>query len=167
MPALEDAATALTHLDAQGQARMVGVSAKAESHRGAHARASVRLSEAAFLAVRDASGAKGDALQVARLAGIQGAKRTAELIPLCHPLRLTRLDVQATLEAPLVHFDVRVEAVDRTGVEMEAMTGAAVAALTLYDMIKAVDRAACIEAVRLLEKWGGKSGHFHPHGPPP
>lgn len=155
----------LTHLNLRGEARMVAVEAKPETHRGAIARASVRLSEAAFAAVRDASGPKGDALQVSRLAGLHGAKRTADLIPLCHPLRLTRIEVDAVLQAPVVHFDVRVEAVDRTGVEMEAMTGAAIAALCLYDMIKAVDRAAVIEGVHLLEKWGGRSGHFQPHQP--
>lgn len=152
----------LTHLDEKRQAHMVTVSAKAETQRGAVARAEVSLSKEGFVAVRDASGPKGDAVQVARLAGIQGTKRTAELIPLCHPLRITRVAVEATLdEAQLrVIFEVTVEAVDRTGVEMEALTGASIAALTLYDMIKAVDRSAVIGPIRLLEKWGGKSGHF-------
>lgn len=152
----------LTHLDGHGKAHMVTVSAKPETPRGAVARAEVSLSQAGFAAVRDASGPKGDALQVARLAGIAATKRTADLIPLCHPLRLTRVAVEASLdEAQLrVIFEVTVEAVDRTGVEMEALTGASLAALTLYDMIKAVDRAAVIGPIRLLEKWGGKSGHF-------
>lgn len=150
----------LTHLDARGQAHMVGVADKPETHRGAVARSSVQLSREAFERVRDASGPKGDAIAVARLAGLQGAKKTADLIPLCHPLRLVRVEVDATLEevSLRVHFEVRVEAVDRTGVEMEAMTGAAVAALALYDMIKAVDRTARVESVQLLEKWGGRSG---------
>ena len=139
---------------------MVGVGAKPESARGAVAEASVRLSATGFAAVRDASGPKGDALAVARLAGIQAAKRTDELIPLCHPLRLTAIEVTAQLDEPVVTFRARVEAVDRTGVEMEALVAANVAALTLYDMVKAVDRAAVIETVRLREKWGGKSGHF-------
>jgi cyclic pyranopterin phosphate synthase len=152
----------LTHLDEKRQAHMVTVSTKAETQRGAVARAEVSLSEEGFVAVRDASGPKGDAVQVARLAGIQGTKRTAELIPLCHPLRITRVAVEATLDEAQyrVIFEVTVEAVDRTGVEMEALTGASIAALTLYDMIKAVDRSAVIGPIRLLEKWGGKSGHF-------
>ena len=152
----------LTHLDAKRQAHMVTVSAKAETHRGAVATAQVTLSQAGFVAVRDGSGPKGDAVQVARLAAIAATKRTADLIPLCHPIRLTRVAVEATLreEACQVTFEVTVEAVDRTGVEMEAMTGASVAALTLYDMVKAVDRSAVIGPIYLLEKWGGKSGHF-------
>jgi cyclic pyranopterin phosphate synthase len=152
----------LTHLDEKRQAHMVTVSTKAETQRGAVARAEVSLSEEGFVAVRDASGPKGDAVQVARLAGIQGTKRTAELIPLCHPLRITRVAVEATLDEAQyrVIFEVTVEAVDRTGVEMEALTGASIAALTLYDMIKAVDRSAVTGPIRLLEKWGGKSGHF-------
>lgn len=152
----------LTHLDGKRQAHMVTVSAKPETHRGAVAIAQVTLSPQGFAAVRDASGPKGDAVQVARLAAIAATKRTADLIPLCHPLRITKVAVEATLqEASLqVTFEVTVEAVDRTGVEMEAMTGASVAALTLYDMVKAVDRSAVIGPIRLLEKWGGKSGHF-------
>lgn len=153
-------ADGLSHLDETGAARMVGVGAKPETARGAVAEASVRLSAAGFAAVRDASGPKGDALSVARLAGIQAAKRTADLIPLCHPLRLTGVTVEAELHEPVVQFRAQVEAVDRTGVEMEALVAANVAALTLYDMVKAVDRAAVIETVRLREKWGGKSGHF-------
>ncbi len=152
----------LTHLDAKRQAHMVTVSAKPETQRGAVAMAQVTLSAQGFVAVRDASGPKGDAIQVARLAAIAATKRTADLIPLCHPLRITKVAVQATLqeESHQVTFEVTVEAVDRTGVEMEAMTGASVAALTLYDMVKAVDRSAVIGPIRLLEKWGGKSGHF-------
>jgi cyclic pyranopterin phosphate synthase len=165
---VHDTAKDLTHLDEEGRARMVGVGDKPETARGAIALSRVRLSAQAFERVRDASGAKGDAVQVARIAGIQGAKRTSDLIPLCHPLRITRIDVVARLlpEGPAVEFEVRVEAFDRTGVEMEAMTGASVAALTLYDMVKAVDRAAVIEQVRLVEKWGGRSGRFRPHDAP-
>jgi cyclic pyranopterin phosphate synthase len=162
-----DVTPGLTHLDARGQAHMVGVADKPETHRGAIARSSVRLSALAFERVRDASGPKGDAIAVARLAGLQGAKKTADLIPLCHPLRIVRIEVDATLdEANLrVHFEVRVEAVDRTGVEMEAMTGAAIAALALYDMVKSVDRHAFVESVQVLEKWGGRSGHLRTVGP--
>lgn len=152
----------LTHLDDAQQAHMVGVAAKAETLRMAVASSRVRMSAAAFAAVRDGSGPKGDALQVARIAAFAGVKRTSDLIPLCHPLRLTQIAVEATLDeaACAVHFSVRVEAVDRTGVEMEALTGASVAALTLYDMIKAVDRAAVIDEIRVREKSGGKTGHF-------
>jgi len=152
----------LTHLDDEGQARMVGVGSKAETTRGAVAEAWVSLSRAAFEAVRDRSGPKGDALAVARIAGICAAKRTSDLVPLCHPLRITRVDVEAEMSDSdtRIRLVARVEAFDRTGVEMEAMTAASVAALTLYDMTKAIDRAAAIGPVRLLEKWGGKSGHF-------
>ncbi len=141
---------------------MVSVAAKAETERGAVATSRVTLNAAAFAAVRDNAGPKGDALQTARIAAMSAVKRTADLIPLCHPLRLTAIDVDAELLADqsAIVFTVRVQAVDRTGVEMEAMTGASVAALVLYDMIKAVDCTAEIGAIRLLEKWGGKSGHF-------
>ncbi len=152
----------LTHLDEQGRARMVEVGEKAETARGAIASSSVSLVASSYAQVSDASGRKGDALQVARIAGIMAAKRCSELIPLCHPIRLVAVQVQAQLdpESLTVTFMVRAEAVDRTGVEMEAMTGASVAALTLYDMVKSVDRTAVIQQVRLLEKWGGRSGHF-------
>lgn len=159
---MADQTQVLTHLTADGQALMVEVAAKPETARGAIASSRVTLSAAAFAAVRDNSGPKGDALQTARLAAIAAVKRTADLIPLCHPLRLTHIDVQAALHAAdsAVVFTVQVHAVDRTGVEMEAMTGASIAALVLYDMIKAVDHSAQISAVTLLQKWGGKSGHF-------
>ncbi len=154
----------LTHLDDQGRAHMVAVDAKPESVRRAVAQARLTMSEAALHAVRHGT-AKGDALQVARIAGIQAAKRTHELIPLCHPLRLTQIAVTATLQADGVLLEATVGAVDRTGVEMEALTAVTVAALTLYDMIKAVDRSAVIADVRLIEKSGGKSGLLRPHGP--
>lgn len=152
----------LTHLDERQQAHMVGVAEKAETHRGARARSEIRVSPQAFVAVRDASGPKGDAIQVARLAAIQGVKKTADLIPLCHPLRIAKVAVEVELHEAdgRIVFEVLVEAFDRTGVEMEALTGASIAALALYDMIKAVDRAAVIGPVRLLEKWGGRSGHL-------
>ena len=144
---------------------MVAVDAKPETHRTATAQATVRMGPAALAAVRDGT-PKGDALQVARLAGIQAAKKTADLIPLCHPLRLTHISVHAERDdaAGVVRIEARVEAVDRTGVEMEALTAATVAALTLYDMVKAVDRAAVIERVAVVEKTGGRSGHVRPHG---
>ncbi len=152
----------LTHLDEHGRARMVEVGDKAETARGAIATSTVLLAASSFAQVSDASGRKGDALQVARIAGIMAAKRCSELIPLCHPIRLVSVQVQAHLDADrsAITFEVLAEAVDRTGVEMEAMTGASVAALTLYDMVKSVDRTAVIQQVRLLEKWGGRSGHF-------
>ncbi|MSP90788.1 MAG: cyclic pyranopterin monophosphate synthase MoaC [Myxococcales bacterium] len=155
----------LTHLDTGGHAHMVAVEAKPETHRTATAEAIVKLGPAALAAVR-AGTPKGDALQVARLAGIQAAKRTAELIPLCHPLRLTHVAVQAQVDdaAGVVRISARVEAIDRTGVEMEALVAASVAALALYDMIKAIDRAASIERVVVVEKTGGRSGHVRPHG---
>jgi len=154
----------LTHLNADGHAHMVAVTDKPETERGAIARASVRMSAEAFLLLQAGELQKGDAIQVARIAAIQAAKRTSELIPLCHPVRLVSVEVSVLQEEhnSTVHFDVRAQAIDRTGVEMEAMTGAAVAALTLYDMIKGVDRAAVITSVHLLEKWGGRSGRFSP-----
>lgn len=152
----------LTHLDGKGQAHMVAVTPKAETERGAIATSQVRLNRAAFEAVRDSSGPKGDALQVARIAGISAAKRTSDLIPLCHPVRITSVQLQADLDdaANTVTFTARVDAVDRTGVEMEALTCCTVAALALYDMCKAVDRSAVVQDIRLLRKWGGKSGDF-------
>lgn len=156
--------SALTHLDAQGQARMVGVGQKAESLRLAIATARVDLSPEALQAVREGT-PKGDALQVARIAGIQAAKKTAELIPLCHPLRLTKIEVTAEILQHSVQLQAIVEALDRTGVEMEALTAVTVAALTLYDMVKAIDKAAVITDIRLVEKRGGKSGILRPHGP--
>jgi cyclic pyranopterin phosphate synthase len=158
-------APALTHLDDVGRARMVAVEAKPETHRVAIAQAAVALSDAGFAAVI-AGSKKGDALQVARIAGIQAAKRTSDLIPLCHPLRLTHVAVTADPDAErrIVVLRATVEAVDRTGVEMEALTAVTVAALALYDMVKAVDHAAVIERVHLVEKRGGKRGLVRPHG---
>ena len=152
----------LSHLDPSGRARMVGVGDKLVTARGAIARSRVHMSSAAWQQVASAGGRKGDALQVARIAGVMAAKRCSELIPLCHPVAVVDIDVRAELDeaAHTISFIARVEACDRTGVEMEAMTAASVAALTLYDMIKSVDRGAEIVQVRLCEKWGGKSGHY-------
>lgn len=155
---------ALTHLDEHGRAHMVAVGAKAETARRAVAQARVTMSPEALEAVRQGT-KKGDAIQVARIAGIQAAKRTHELIPLCHPLRLTQIAVTAEILEDGVLLRGEVAAIDRTGVEMEALTAVTVAALTLYDMIKAVDKAAVIGDVRLIEKEGGKSGRLRPHGP--
>jgi cyclic pyranopterin phosphate synthase len=139
---------------------MVDVSAKPETHREAVAEARVRMSPAAIRAIRRREVRKGDPLQTARLAGIQAAKRTADLIPLCHPLPLSHVDVDL---APLPKgylITARVGTVGRTGVEMEALVAVTAAALTLYDMLKAVDRAMVIGPVRLMEKRGGRSGHY-------
>jgi len=152
----------LSHVDDRGKARMVDVSEKAVTRREATAVGAVRMSEEAFVLVRDNAVAKGDVLAVARLAGITGAKRTAELIPLCHPLGLDGIEVDCMLDAKLpgvrVRATARVEA--RTGVEMEALTAVSVACLTVYDMVKAVDRGLRIDAIRLVRKTGGRSGDW-------
>lgn len=151
----------LTHFDEHGAPRMVDVTPKSETAREARARAVVRMKEETRRLIVENKVAKGDVLQVARLAGIQAVKRTAELIPLCHPLRITGVDVTLRADAPgQVDIETVVRAFDRTGVEMEALTAASVAALTVYDMVKAVDRWMTIEKVELVEKSGGKSGHL-------
>ncbi|WP_374326610.1 cyclic pyranopterin monophosphate synthase MoaC [Azonexus sp.] len=152
----------LTHFDSAGQAHMVDVGAKAESSRLARAAGSISMQPATLALIRDGSAKKGDVLGVARIAAIQAAKRTGELIPLCHPIALTRVSVEFTIDAdaPVVHCAVTAECSGRTGVEMEALTAATVGLLTIYDMCKAVDRGMRIDNVRLLEKMGGKSGHW-------
>ena len=152
----------LTHVGADGEARMVDVSAKAETARMARAAGAIRMRAETLAAIRDNALAKGDVLAVAKVAGIMAAKRTAELIPLCHPLPLT--DVQVTLSLDPSLPGVRVEAtartLGRTGVEMEAMTAVAVSLVTVYDMAKSHDKAMVINDIRLLEKSGGRSGHW-------
>jgi cyclic pyranopterin phosphate synthase len=150
----------LTHLDAAGRARMVDVSEKAVSSRRAVAESFIRLSRRTLLLLSRGRLPKGNALETARLAGIQAAKRTPDLIPLCHPLLLTHVDVEAKARRNGVHFLASVSCNGSTGVEMEALTAASVAALTLYDMVKAVEKGATIENVQLLEKSGGKSGLY-------
>jgi cyclic pyranopterin phosphate synthase len=149
----------LTHIDQQGMARMVDVGAKEPSDRRARAGARVRMSAASARAIESGDTPKGDVLGVARLAGIQAAKRTAELIPLAHPLTLTFIDVSASVSAEegLVELTSEVRTVGRTGVEMEAMTACAVAALTVYDMVKGLERGVRVESIVLLEKSGGRS----------
>ena len=149
----------LTHIDEQGRARMVDVGAKTPSARRARACARVRMSPSSARAVQSGDTPKGEVLGVARLAGIQAAKRTGELIPLAHPLALTFIDVSASViaEEGLVELTSEVRTVGRTGVEMEAMTACAVAALTVYDMVKGLERGVRIEDVMLLEKSGGRS----------
>ena len=148
----------LSHFDESGQASMVDVSAKQASRRTATASAFVELS-AAVLAALPAN-PKGNPLEVARFAGIQAAKRTADLIPMCHPLALTRVDVQAEIVAGGVRITATVATVGPTGVEMEALTAASVAALTVYDMTKALDKSIVIRSIQLEAKSGGKSGDF-------
>jgi len=148
----------LTHVDAAGQARMVDVSGKEVTARSATATGTVLLSPAAVAALRGGNVPKGDALAVARIAGITGAKRTPDLIPLCHPLAIHGVSVDLIVEDTGVAITASVRTADRTGVEMEALTSVSVAALTLVDMIKAVDKGAVITDVRLEAKDGGKSG---------
>src|SRR6185295_7981299 len=151
----------LSHVDAAGRARMVDVSGKEVTERRARARAVVTLSAAADAALRSGRLPKGGALEVVRLAAIQAAKQTASLIPLCHPLRLTKVDAQLERTgAGRWTITTEVVALDRTGVEMEALTAASVGALALYDMVKAVDRSASIGQVVLLAKSGGRSGDY-------
>ena len=151
----------LTHLDARGRAQMVDVSEKAETVRRAVARGRVLLAPATISLLRDNAVPKGDALAVARIAGIMAAKRTSELIPLCHPLPVTKVVVNLEITDAGVEIEAEVRVTGKTGVEMEALTAVSVAALTLYDMVKAVDKGAVITAIRLEEKSGGKSGDFH------
>ena len=153
-------ASSLTHFDAQGQAHMVDVSAKHETHRIARASGVIRMLPATLALIASGSAKKGDVIGVARIAAIQAAKRTSELIPLCHPLPITRVTVEFEIDAAAnsVRCTVQAETLGRTGVEMEALTAVQVALLTVYDMVKAIDRGMVIEDVRLLEKQGGKSG---------
>jgi cyclic pyranopterin phosphate synthase len=152
----------LTHFDAQGQAHMVDVAAKPASHRVAVARGCIRMQASTLEVIAQGQARKGDVIAVARLAGIMAAKKTSELIPLCHPLALTRvaLDFSQQPELPGLACSATVETVGPTGVEMEALTAVQVALLTIYDMCKAVDRGMVITDVKLLEKHGGKSGSF-------
>jgi cyclic pyranopterin monophosphate synthase len=148
----------LTHVDARGAARMVDVTEKPETRRRAVAEGFVAMSSAAARAVRSNAVKKGDVLATARIAGIAAAKRTADLVPLCHPLRLDAVVVDLRATARGVRVRAEVGARDRTGVEMEALTAVAVACLTVYDMVKAIDRGARIESVEVVEKEGGRSG---------
>jgi cyclic pyranopterin phosphate synthase len=152
----------LTHFDAQGQAHMVDVAGKSETHRVARARGAIVMQPQTFELIRSGSAKKGDVLGIARIAAIQAAKRTADLIPLCHPIALTRVGAEFELDAArsAIALTVTVETLGRTGVEMEALTAVSVGLLTIYDMCKAVDRGMRIEAIRLLEKSGGRSGHY-------
>ena len=152
----------LSHLDSEGRARMVDVSAKEETHRVATARGRVLMLPETLALIVDGKLPKGDVFAVARLAGIMAAKQTSSLIPLCHPLAITGVEVQLTPDAsaPAVEIEATVRTTGQTGVEMEALTAVSVAALTVYDMCKAVERTMRIEDVRLVAKSGGKSGDF-------
>lgn len=152
----------LSHFDAKGDAHMVDVSDKAVTARIATAEGWVKMAPETFEIITEGRAKKGDVISVARLAGIMGAKKTPELIPLCHPLPVTKVSVELTPDATLpgLRIEATVKTTGQTGVEMEALTAASVAALTLYDMCKAVDRGMEIGSVRLLEKKGGRSGHW-------
>jgi cyclic pyranopterin monophosphate synthase len=149
----------LSHFDAQGQAHMVDVGAKAETQRVARATGSIRMQPATLALIAQGSAKKGDVIGVARIAAIQAAKRTAELIPLCHPLPITRVAVEFEIDAAAsaVRCTAQVETFGRTGVEMEALTAVQIGLLTVYDMCKAADRGMVMEGIRVLEKRGGKS----------
>jgi cyclic pyranopterin phosphate synthase len=153
---------ALTHIDSTGEARMVDVSAKPATERVAVAEGRVIMSKATLQLIVSGNAKKGDVLGTARIAGIMAAKRTSELIPLCHPLALSKVEIDITPEAKLPGCLVRatVKVTGPTGVEMEALTAVSVACLTIYDMVKAVERGIRIEGIHLVEKKGGKSGHY-------
>ncbi len=158
--------TSLTHFDAQGQAHMVDIAAKASTHRLAIARGRIDMLPQTLLIIESGTAKKGDVLGIARIAGIQAAKKTSDLIPLCHPLALTRVAIdfdaiQSVLVGPgSIICTATIETVGPTGVEIEALAAVQIALLTIYDMCKAVDRGMTINDVKLLEKQGGKSGHF-------
>jgi cyclic pyranopterin phosphate synthase len=156
------AASPLTHFDAQGQAHMVDVGDKAHTRRVAVAEGRIAMEAATLALIQGGTAKKGDVLGIARIAGIQGAKRTSDLIPLCHPIALTRVAVEFEIEAATnsVRCQATAECTGQTGVEMEALTACTTALLTIYDMCKAADRGMSLSGVRLLEKRGGKSGHF-------
>ena len=156
------AASPLTHFDAQGQAHMVDVSAKAETHRVARATGTIRMLPATLALIEGGNAKKGDVIGVARIAAIQAAKRTSELIPLCHPLPITRVTVEFEIDRTesSVRCTAQVETLGRTGVEMEALTAVQIGLLTVYDMCKAADRGMVMGEIRVLAKSGGKSGEW-------
>lgn len=157
----ENPSYGLSHLNERGEAHMVDVGAKAATVRTARAQAIVHLQPATLQAILDGQLPKGDVLATARIAGIMAAKKTSDLIPLCHPLALEKVSVDFTPQGTdRLHIETLVQLTGKTGVEMEAMTAVSVAALTLYDMVKAIDRGLVIESIQLLEKTGGKSGHY-------
>jgi cyclic pyranopterin monophosphate synthase len=159
---MSDPHSPLTHFDAQGQAHMVDISAKTSTHRVAVAEGRIRMLPATLALIESGHAKKGDVLGIARIAGIQAAKRTSDLIPLCHPIALTRVAIAFELDHPgnSVRCQATAECTGATGVEMEALTAASAALLTIYDMCKAADRGMVMDGIRLLEKHGGKSGSF-------
>jgi cyclic pyranopterin phosphate synthase len=159
--------SALTHIDSKGEARMVDVSAKPDTERVAVAEGRVIMSKTTLALIVEGNAAKGDVLGTARVAGIMAAKRTSELIPLCHPLALSKVTLDITPDAmlPGCHVSATVKVKGPTGVEMEALTAVSVACLTIYDMIKAVERGVRLEGIHLVEKRGGKSGHYRAKNP--
>jgi len=152
----------LTHFDSAGQAHMVNVGEKAETKRVAIATGNIHMLPATLALILQGDNKKGDVLGIARIAAIQGSKRTSDLIPLCHPISLTKVGVEFNIDQPnnTIHCTVTAETVGRTGVEMEALTATSVALLTIYDMCKALDRGMVMGEIKLLEKLGGKSGHW-------
>jgi len=166
---MTETASLLTHFDVQGQAHMVDVAAKAETHRIARASGVIHMQPATLALIESGTAKKGDVLGVARVAAIQAAKRTSDLIPLCHPLAITRVAIAFELEPArsCVRCEAQVETLGRTGVEMEALTAVQVGLLTIYDMCKAVDRAMVMGEIRVLEKHGGKSGSYLAEGGAP
>lgn len=150
----------LTHFDASGRARMVDVGAKEETHRIAVARGRVRMLPETATNIREGRAAKGDVLAVAQVAAIMAAKKTSEIIPMCHPLLLTRIDVSFEITDDSVEIEARVDTKGQTGVEMEALTAVSAAGLTIYDMVKAIDRGMTIDAIRVEKKQGGRSGDW-------
>jgi cyclic pyranopterin phosphate synthase len=161
-PARKPANIHFTHFDATGQAHMVDVAGKAVTHRVARAGGRIVMEPATLALIRSGSAKKGDVLGIARIAAIQTAKRASDLIPLCHPLPLSRVEVEFAIDvrAAAVDIEVTAETIARTGVEIEALTAATIGLITIYDMCKSADRGMRIEGIRLLEKSGGKSGHF-------
>ncbi|HEU4372440.1 MAG TPA: cyclic pyranopterin monophosphate synthase MoaC [Telluria sp.] len=157
------AGSSLTHFDSAGQAHMVDVGAKADTQRVAVAAGTIRMKPDTLALIVSGSAKKGDVLGIARIAAIMGAKRTSDLVPLCHPLALTRVTVEFEVDQPAssVHCRAQVETFGKTGVEMEALTAVQIGLLTIYDMCKAVDRGMVMTDVRVLEKHGGKSGDWH------
>lgn len=154
----------LTHFDASGRARMVDVGAKAETHRIAVARGRIRMQPETIAVIREGRAAKGDVLAVAQIAAIMAAKKTSEIIPMCHPLLLTRIDVSFEITDDSIEIEARVDTKGQTGVEMEALTAVSAAGLTIYDMVKAIDRGMMIDAIRVEKKQGGRSGDWQRAG---
>ena len=152
----------LTHFDSQGQAHMVDVGNKSDTNRAAIAQGSIRMLPETLVLIMQGDAKKGDVLGIARIAAIQASKRTADLIPLCHPISLTKVSVEFKIDTPnnTINCQVLAQCTGKTGVEMEALTATSVALLTIYDMVKAADKSMVISEIKLLEKQGGKSGHW-------